>query len=147
MGIVYVVYRARQFLRQPPVRRHWHITPTATTRTVFPSLPRAALHRPLQRVEAAVPAVVVVDQPHRRVAHVLRGGQRRLVHYRVISRVHRDRRHADLVQPRLGPAHLVVVVLITEPVNRRDVRVVELADRGGLADVVDAELARVLYVL
>lgn len=108
-------------------------------------LPSFVTHVPLRRVEAAVAAVLGVDQPHwRLVPYILRTRQRCLLDERVITSVDRHGRHAYLGQPPLGAAAAVVVEFVPEPVDARDVGLVEGADRVAGADLLNAEVAREL---
>eukprot|EP00601_Ochromonadales_sp_CCMP2298_P033758 CAMPEP_0173356088 /NCGR_PEP_ID=MMETSP1144-20121109/18119_1 /TAXON_ID=483371 /ORGANISM="non described non described, Strain CCMP2298" /LENGTH=128 /DNA_ID=CAMNT_0014304855 /DNA_START=294 /DNA_END=679 /DNA_ORIENTATION=+ len=78
--------------------------------------------------EAAVPAVLVVHQAHRGVLHAVLRGQRGAVYEWIVQRVDGDGRHADPVQPALGPARLVVVELVPESIDLGDVGFVKCAD-------------------
>lgn len=119
--------------------------PAVARNLTFPSL---EAHQALCGVEPAVPAVLVVDQPHRsELTDVFRCGQSGLFHERVVPRVDRHSRHADLVQPVLGAAALVVVVLVLEAVDASDVGFVEGSDGVARANGLYVERVGELLVL
>ena len=105
-------------------------------------------HIALRGVEPAVSAVLVVDQTYGgQLPDVRSGGEGGFFHEGVVARVDGHRRHADLVQPLFRAAAVVVVELVLEAVNARDVGLIEGPDRVARANRLDVEGVRELLVL
>ncbi len=84
-------------------------------------------------------AVVVIDETHTRIADVLSGGERERVDERIVQRVNRNCRYADLVQIPLTAALAIVVELVFETVYGSNDVVVVVPNSSGRTHLLNIE--------